>query len=192
MTQRMSQEDKILHATIQCLEDNGVQGTTIRKIAEIAQVNSAAISYYFRSKNILVEKAMETALRNAFDFDNFPPLKEQPITQWLTDVFLFMVEGGMKYPGLTRSFFHDIITLGTRNTLAGKKLNEFMEQLSAQIMTGSNMPDSHLRKSLVQIASAAFLVPVLMPHVFDGFNPEMPKTSDEWEDYIYSIVDKYF
>lgn len=187
----MTQEEKILYATIQCLEENGIQGTTIRKIAEAAQVNSAAISYYFRSKDILVEKAMGAALQNAFDIDNFPPLKDQDPKDWLTDVFLFMVEGGLKYPGLTRAFFHDMITAGAVNTPAGKKLNEFMEQLLNQLQSKIKRDETYLRSVMTQIASAAFLVPVLLPNVFNGFDPRFPKTSVEWKQYIHSIVDKY-
>jgi len=191
VTQNLSQEDKILYATIQCLEENGIQGTTIRKIAEAAQVNSAAISYYYRSKDILVEKAMETALNNAFDFDNFPPFTEQTPREWLTDVFLFMVEGSIKYPGLTRAFFYDMIAAGARNTPMGKRLNDFMEQLLVQLMPIIRMDEDQLRKSLVQVASASFLVPVILPHVFDDFYPDMPKNTNAWRQFIYSMVDRH-
>ena len=44
-----SMEEKIILATIECLEKYGFQGTTIRKIAEAAGSNSAAVNYYFRS-----------------------------------------------------------------------------------------------------------------------------------------------
>ena len=48
-------EEKIITATVECIEKYGIKGTTIRQIAETAGVNIAAINYYFRSKDQLFE-----------------------------------------------------------------------------------------------------------------------------------------
>ena len=64
-------EERIVVAAIECVEEYGLHGTTIRRIAQKAGVNSAAISYYFRSKEKLLDRAMQDALKNAFDWKDF-------------------------------------------------------------------------------------------------------------------------
>ena len=49
-------------ATIDCIGRDGIQSLTTRKIAKEAGVNSAAINYYFGSKEKLVEKALNQTL----------------------------------------------------------------------------------------------------------------------------------
>jgi AcrR family transcriptional regulator len=51
-----SVEQKIIEAAIACVEKYGIIGTTNRCIAEIAGVNSPAIIYYFRSKEVLIRR----------------------------------------------------------------------------------------------------------------------------------------
>ena len=63
-------EIKIIEAAIDCIEQFGLKGATNRRIAEKAGVNLAAINYYFRSKENLIERVMETTLHNAFDWDD--------------------------------------------------------------------------------------------------------------------------
>jgi len=57
-------EKRILEATIACIEQDGIDNLTTRKIAEQAGVNIAAINYYFRSKERLVEEAKQMTLEH--------------------------------------------------------------------------------------------------------------------------------
>lgn len=52
-------EDKIINATVSCIEKYGIKKTTIRQIGKEAGVNSASINYYFRSKDILMQHVMK-------------------------------------------------------------------------------------------------------------------------------------
>lgn len=54
--------DRIVHATLACIEEHGIEGLTVRGIARAANANIAAVSYYFRSKDQLVALALERAL----------------------------------------------------------------------------------------------------------------------------------
>ncbi len=63
----ISSEQKIMEATINCIEKQGIQNVTILSIAQEAGVNSAAISYYFRSKENMLEQALQTTIQNAFE-----------------------------------------------------------------------------------------------------------------------------
>jgi len=54
-----STEQKIIMATIQLLGTDGIRKLTIRRVAERSRVNVAAINYYFRSKENLIDKALQ-------------------------------------------------------------------------------------------------------------------------------------
>lgn len=58
--------ERIVLATIGCVERHGVTGTTVRRIAEEAGVNIAAINYYFGSKEKLLETAFAHTLHEGF------------------------------------------------------------------------------------------------------------------------------
>jgi len=59
-------QQRILLATIQCIERHGLSGTTVRRITELAGVNVAAINYYFGSKDRLLEAALAATLEEGF------------------------------------------------------------------------------------------------------------------------------
>jgi AcrR family transcriptional regulator len=54
-----STEQKIIMATIQLLGTEGLRKLTIRRVAERSGVNVAAINYYFRSKENLINEALQ-------------------------------------------------------------------------------------------------------------------------------------
>jgi len=53
---------RILHSAIELFAENGFDQVTVRDIAEQAQVNHAAISYYFGSKEQLIKHAIATVI----------------------------------------------------------------------------------------------------------------------------------
>lgn len=59
-------QERIVLATIECVERYGVTGTTVRRITEAAGVNVASINYYFGSKDALLETALAQTLNEAF------------------------------------------------------------------------------------------------------------------------------
>jgi AcrR family transcriptional regulator len=54
---------QLVDATLACLDDHGLAGTTSRAIAARAGANLAAITYHFGSKDALVAEALLTSLR---------------------------------------------------------------------------------------------------------------------------------
>ena len=59
-------QDVIIRAALESLEQFGMEGLTVRKIAARAGVNVAAINYHFRSKEKLLEQVFDLASTNAF------------------------------------------------------------------------------------------------------------------------------
>lgn len=187
----ISKEEKIINAAIQCIEEHGLEGTTIRRIAEIADVNSAAISYYFRSKDNLIEKAMELSLIHAFDWNDYPDINEYSLKEYVVNIFTRLVEGARAFPGLTRAHFFDVYSKGDYNNIAVKSINQFLKEILKNIRQKyPDMDEDKLRTSLVQIASAAFLAPALTPRLFDSFFSIDFRSSDELKNYINQIVER--
>lgn len=54
-----STRDKILDATLSLIRDKGFNNITIRKIADLADVNIAAVNYHFGSKDKVINEAMK-------------------------------------------------------------------------------------------------------------------------------------
>ena len=62
-TETGEMELKIIEAAIACIEKYGYGETTVRKIAAQADVNVAAVNYYFGSKDELINRALEISLQ---------------------------------------------------------------------------------------------------------------------------------
>ena len=64
---RQDIKNRIIGATIECIEKYGLNGATIRNIGDVADVNSSAISYYFGGRDKLLEIVWHITLENGFD-----------------------------------------------------------------------------------------------------------------------------
>jgi len=101
-----STEQRILLTAIDCINEQGINHVTVRMIAEKAGVNIAAVNYYFRSKEKLMERAMELAISNLFeDVDEMlRTIKDGRIL--IMRMLGFLLWGIEVYPGITRSFLY--------------------------------------------------------------------------------------
>jgi AcrR family transcriptional regulator len=180
-------EQKIIEAAIECIEKYGIQGATNRKIAEMAGVNSAAINYYFRSKDVLIQRAMQVTLHNAFDWEDIARLPGNSAVERCKSVFNDLIEGGTHYPGVARAHFYDLLTEGNYDTPAVKKLDEFVARLVEDLgERGAGLGPDELRLACAQIASAALLM-ILAPRIFaDGLGVDLndPETRRAFVDRL--------
>jgi AcrR family transcriptional regulator len=184
-----SVEDRIVAAAIECIEKYGVKGATNRKIAALARVNNAAINYYFRTKEALVERCMRVTLDNAFDWENISSLPGGTARERCVAIFKDLIQGGINYPGLTRSHFYDLISVGNYQSLVVEKLNEFVENLAKDMQQkGAGLEANELRLACVQITAAAMMI-ILAPQLFApfGFDPRDEAMRDS---FITRLVDR--
>jgi AcrR family transcriptional regulator len=183
-------EEKIVNATVQCIEKFGIDGTTIRRIADEAGVNSAAISYYFRSKDRLMEIVIDQTLKNAFDLDDVPDAGNQTPKERLIAIFSHLMEGALQYPGLTRAHLYEPFVSGRTDTPAVRRLNEFLGRLADELAArGVSLDPVELRMVLVQIASAT-LLSCTMPQLFDAFTGFSLQDPEIRSRYIDRLVDR--
>ena len=184
----MSPEERILLAAIDCINEEGFAGATIRRIAERAEVNQAAISYYYRGKDKLLELALETTLKNAFDLADFADSADFAPKERLSHILEGLIAGSLRYPGIARAHFYAPLMRGDYKVPAIKRLNQFMTELAADLAEryrklNQEVPD--LAKPLVAIAASTILYASTMPDAFSNLNLRNPV---ERRDYIKRIV----
>lgn len=165
--QPTSIEEKIVLATIHCIEVYGVPGATNRRIAATAGVNLAAINYYFRSKEALLQRVSEITLRNAFDLAGMDPMPALSARERCIAIFSELIEGGLQYPGITRAHFYRLLVDGQYDALLAAHINQFLHDLAQDLQArGSPLPPEELGLALTQILSAV-LTAVLAPSLFE-------------------------
>ena len=106
---RKNSREKILKTTMKIIEKEGIQKLTVRRIADTAKVNVAAINYYFDSKDNLIGTAFET-FRHEFD-KCFNALDDENLSckDRLIRFFNDATEAFIRQPGLIKSLFSSIL-----------------------------------------------------------------------------------
>lgn len=192
----MNQEDisareKLILATIACIEKEGIHSVTIRSIAKEAGVNSAAINYYFGTKDKLVEAALGRALDNAMA--NFEMLEtgDPDRYQALREFFLHNFEGVVNYPEITKAKLYNPFIKNEYDPETRLWLNEFLEQLSKSIQLF--LPGAtglELKITVMQIM-AALIMPGIFPGLFADFMGVDLREPENRKAYIDFLLLKY-
>jgi len=187
------QEQRIIHAAIECIEREGIQGVTVRQIAEEADVNVAAINYYFRSKDRLLDRAMEQTLRNAFDdwialFDD----ESLDLRAQLTAILEEIMVGIRMYPGLSRAHLYEPLMEAKRDTRFAVRFRNFLALVADEVSsTYPTVSPGLIRRALVQLFAAA-MFPPFVPGFFDGLLPELESDAEERRAYIELMLNAFF
>ncbi|MBS1260838.1 MAG: putative HTH-type transcriptional regulator YttP [Calditrichaeota bacterium] len=185
-------EEKILAAAVASIDREGFDGATVRRIAETAGVNIAAINYYFRSKERLVELVLERAPGDVFaDWrarveDDAIPLREL-ISTLLDELMAAVIE----HPGLARAHLAPLLA-GEETTAAGQLrelLDALVERFQRELPSASA---ERIRIGLIQMA-AAVLLPAFAPGVFfAGAGTDHPYSDDRARRHYISLLTTSF
>ncbi len=191
--QKIPTQEKILGAAIDCIEKKGIERITIRGIAREAGVNSAAINYYFRSKEKLIRLALNRTLN---EMTKMPAetLEQTDLTpREKLKVFLETFMGGaVKWPGIAKAHLYAPLMDNNYKTPFVKKFTSLLNDLTSKIKDFKlKQKGKDLNFIVLQILSAVTL-PGLMPSLFKGFagldfNDEKTRKA-----YIADLIDYYF
>jgi AcrR family transcriptional regulator len=183
-------EQKIIDATIECIEKYGIKGTTNRQIAIEAGVNSAAVNYYFRSKENLINRCMQTTLANAFDWNDIEKLPGSTAKERCKAIFLDILKGGLNYPGVARAHFYDLVVEANYQSQVVPVLNEFLEKLVADLkQRGSSLPEAELYLACTQIVSAVMML-ILTPKLYETKFEVNLQDQEIVEKYVDRLVER--
>lgn len=187
--ERTSAEARLIDAAIECMEAYGVQGATAQRIAERAGVNNASINYYFRSKDKLIQRALEVTLKNAFDWEDFEESKLYSPRERLIHILTVLMRDSHKYPGLARSHFTEMMNQRKYDTPSIRRLNEFMGELEEDLVKRGITPTGpELKMALVQIVGTAFLHGALSPGLFREYGAIDLTDEEVGEEFIRRLV----
>lgn len=171
--EEQSARDRIIRATIACIERDGLDATGIREIAREAQVNSAAISYYFRSKEKLISLAIEQTLDQAFgnvlaDFDKLRA-DGVGVREAFETVLEDIVGNTTHYPRIVHAHFREALVHQRYEGMAIQRLNTFLGELAPKLAPAApHLTQEELRMALSQVWSSLILLS-MMPRLFDQF-----------------------
>ncbi|MBW6515015.1 MAG: TetR/AcrR family transcriptional regulator [Candidatus Cloacimonetes bacterium] len=162
---------QIILAVIECIEEEGIQQVTVRKIADKAKVNPAAINYYFGSKENLIEETLKATLDEAFinNLRVYEILWEKDPLKALKSYLSDTIEGMFMYRGLMKAHFYDAFIHGKYDPEFVRRFSDFLNRFFALIsekLPGSTLPEKKI--VLVQVLSAVFY-PGLFPKLFEDF-----------------------
>lgn len=184
-------EQRMIEKTINCIEKHGIENVTIRLIAQEAGVNSAAVSYYFRSKDNLIAIALKTALENAFEWGDFESLERSDGRALLKTVLEFLADGALKFPNLTKAFIADAFVKADYSGDAIGKINAFAQLVLEKLRPLCPQYDEKtLRLIIHQAFACGMLQFITLPRCFDAFLGESLADGLFRAQYINRLVDR--
>ena len=167
MADKNTTRGSILEAVVTCIEKYGIDKITTRKIADEAGTNIASINYYFRSKDELVAEALSMTITHMTE-DIFGAIDdtEQPFEQVLQDVIFYMLDGSLRYPGITTAHLYRAVTEKQYDSISARSIIKVFERLVKRAIHEYPQRDSgELRFHLSQIFSSIMFT-MLAPNFF--------------------------
>lgn len=188
-------KEKIILSTIDCIEEQGIHSITIRKIAKKANVNSAAINYYFGSKDNLIDKVLKHTLYTAFteNLDELEKkLQKDPSDKYeiLRGFFIELLNGIFRYPGLTKAHFYNPFIDRNYSGLLLNEFNNFLVNLSKTIEPMLCKEEQKNMTIIVTSLLSSVLFPGMFPSLIDQFLDLTNKKGQE--KYIDTLLKKFF
>jgi len=192
MNQNDEVEEKIILAALHVIDTEGLEAATVRRIAEVAGVNVAAISYYFRGKKRLFERSFQRSLSNAFNFQDFAKTEHAGPKERLIDILDGVCAMALRFPGLAQAHFNEPLFKGDYSGYSMQRVSSFLDEIVQDLTPRYSQPPNpdELRVALAQIISATLVVASILPGFpifacgLDISNPEIRKT------WLSGIVEK--
>lgn len=100
--------ERLVEAAIQEVERRGLSQLTVRAVAASAQMNVAAVNYHFRSKQALVDAALESTIAHMLgDTDEILSRLSEDPQAVLAELFTYYLEGALRYPRICKAHLHE-------------------------------------------------------------------------------------
>ncbi len=180
---------KIIIATISCIEKLGMRGLTVRAIAKEAGVNVAAVNYYFGSKDALLDTLMKQTLDHMTE--DVKEMMEGSPRGILEEIFGYLLSGALLYPNFTKAHLYNIFTAGDYRGGFVKRINQILEEVYGHVGPALRGKDEQDKKNaLTQMFYTVFFSGT-MPDLFKKFRGADLHDRDSMDRYIKSILDAY-
>ena len=187
----LSVKQKIVFATIECIEKEGINAVTIRSIGREADVNSAAINYYFGSKEKLIEEAFDHIQKDfMMDFTEIIN-NDKDLRTTVEELLVYMLQGIVKYPNISKAIFYEPFINNKYDSIFITKLNALCQELCNKINRQHRSSEEEKNKiAIIQlIASSLFLA--IFPSIFNGFLSIDLRNEQVLKDYVKKLADTF-
>jgi AcrR family transcriptional regulator len=188
--EEMSVRERIIAATLGLIEKEGVHGLTTRTIAREANVNIAAINYYFSSKQKLIEETLQAALNHMFsDTDEFFAQMGNSGEGILRNMMMYMLQGAVRYPGLIKAMLNGPINNNDYSDPVVQRILKFTNDLISKAEQVMQQDRAAVSERLMQIFSVA-LMTALLPDMFKMvLGEDFAVNIDKQKEYIQKFFD---
>ncbi len=167
MAEKSVTQQLILEAVITCIEKYGIDKVTTRKIAEQAGTNIASINYYFRSKDEVVSAALSLTINHMLgDVSAAIQDEQQSLAEVLENVFYYMLEGVLRYPGISTAHLYKAIMEKNYDSISAQALIKVFDQLADRITREEPKRDPVETRMLLSQILSAIMFSMLAPNFF--------------------------
>lgn len=184
----LSVKQKIVLATIECIEKEGINAVTIRSIGREADVNSAAINYYFGSKEKLIEEAFDHIQKDfMMDFTEIID-NDKDLKTIVEELLLYVIQGIVKYPNVAKSIFYEPFTNNKYDGIFITKLNALCEELYNKINRQQAKGEKEKNKiAIVQLIASSLFIGIF-PCIFKDFSSIDLRNEEVMKDYVKKMA----
>lgn len=186
-------KQKIILTAIECIERDGFQNVTIRKIADSAGVNVAAINYHFGSKDQLFKIVMNATLNESFvnnikDYDDLWQSETRKALQLFLEDTL---EGALNYPNITKAHLNETFNRSNYETNTVRRLNDFLSEFHNLIQSELKQEaDIESRIAVSQLFSSILMLG-MMPDLFSKFLNYDLKDKENQQVFVKTLLENF-
>jgi AcrR family transcriptional regulator len=192
ITEEHTTRERIILATIECIEQVGIQSVTVRKIADRAGVNVAAINYYFETKEKLIQAALDQTVEAGMS-GRLQEVRESGALgprEQLLEFLVVTMDGIHMWPGITVAHLFGPTVRGDYDRPSIRELNSFMKDLTDDLQAVTGAERSSIVLSLIQLFSAT-VFPMLIPEGFRGFSGLSFADGETRRNYATHLMEHY-
>jgi AcrR family transcriptional regulator len=167
MSEKSATQKLILEAVVTCIEKHGIDKVTTRKIAEEAGTNIASINYYFRSKDELLSAALSMTINHMME-DVFAVINDaqRPLEEVIRDVFYYLLEGSLRYPGVSTAHLYKAITKKQYDSISAQAIIKVFERLVERVTREDPQRDPVETRLLLSQILSSIMFAMLAPNFF--------------------------
>lgn len=167
MPVKTTARQSILEAAVTCIERDGIERVTTRKIAHEAGANIASINYYFRSKDDLLEQVLEMTIRHMLeDVVAAIDAEGQSFEVTLQSVISYLFDGSRRFPGISKAHLQRAIASHDRGSSSAEAMRRVFDRLADRAVRSFPRRNASLiRLRMAQLLSSILFV-MLAPDFF--------------------------
>ena len=195
-TEEQAIRERIFLATLTCIEREGLNSMTVRGIAREADVNSAAINYYFGTKDRLVDQVLSKTLREgmAGSLDEFEELidsKSGDIRAALREFLILFFSQMVNWPRLTEAHLHDALTEQNYDGPAIRETNSFFQRFLEIVrpVLPERAEEQH-RNAVLQLWLPMMFI-AMLPRAFEEFGQTNVDSPNWREVYVLRLLGNF-